>query len=411
VRSSRWRSAVGRFLGFGLVPALSLASSIVLLPLVAHRFGPLGWSSISVGTAVGAYAGVIIGLSWPITGPHRVARANAEERRAIYWLSLRSRTLVFVCALLPVAVVAGLLTATGPYMVATILVAVGISLNGFTAAWYFAGTGSPWLLVRNEALIRCGNYLLIILALSLGAPFWSYGAAIVASGLLMLIVNWFTIMGGPSLRFPSGSVPREPLSEQISGGAARFANSAFSTLTPVLFALAHPAGLSAFAALDQLQKAANNGLGAFPQALVGFVSRLSGAPLLHRLRLVVVAGCFCAIVGSLVFAFVGSKLIRLLFRGKVDPDFAVIVLVGVSIAMFFLGQVLQQVVLVPAGMVAKSYVVMASVSLSGIPVFIGVSRVFGVTGGVAVVASVATMIALLYLLLAARGMRKLRAGG
>ncbi|WIE76144.1 hypothetical protein [Curtobacterium sp. MCSS17_007] len=288
---------------------------------------------------------------------------------------------------------------------------MGISLNGFTAAWYFAGTGSPWLLVRNEALIRCGNYLLIILALSLGAPFWFYGAAIVASGVLMLVANWFTIMGGRSLRPASGSVSREPVREQISGAAARFANSAFTTLTPVLFALAHPTALSAFTALDQLQKAANNGLGAFPQALVGFVSRLNGAPLLHRLRLVIVTGCCSAIIGCLVFALIGPELIRGLYRGKVDPDFSASVLVGVTIAMLFLGQLLQQVVLVPAGMVATSYAVMASVSLSGIPVFMGVSRTFGVTGGVAVIASVATLIALCYLVLAARGMRRMSAGG
>ena len=36
----------------------------------------------------------------------------------------------------------------------TILFMVGISMNALTASWYFAGTGQPRRLIRNEGLVR-----------------------------------------------------------------------------------------------------------------------------------------------------------------------------------------------------------------------------------------------------------------
>lgn len=402
----RVRRASSRLLGFGVVPALSLVSSVVLLPLVAHRFGPDGWSAVSIGSAVGAYVGVIVGLSWPVVGPHLVAAAGAEGRRAIFVESLRSRGTTFLLVIIPAAVISGLLTARTGFSWTSVLVAVGVGLNGFTASWYFAGAGTPWVLVRNEASVRFLVYLAIILALSAGAPFWVYGAFLVASGLLMILVNCLTVLTGAAKRNYAGAPVSLPLREHISGTLARLSNSSFVTLTPVLFALSAAPALSTFAALDQVQKAASNGLGAVPQAFIGFVAgKGGGTKRLNRLRLAIWVSAVCAAAVITAWSLCGGFVVDVLYRGKVSPGFLQLFLVGVAVASAFLAQFLQQVVLVPLGQVRKSYVAMSAISLSAIPAFLLSSIAWGVTGALLVVACSMTLTALVYLLLAVRAFR------
>lgn len=402
---------MGRVVGFGIVPALSLASSVLLLPLVAHRFGPGGWSSVSIGSSIGAYVGVLVGLSWPITGPHRIAHAQPEARKALYASSLRSRSLVFAVVLVPAIFLAVLLSTQREYQLATALVAVGIGLNGFTAAWYFAGLGTPWSLVRNEAAVRCAFYLIIICALSFGAPFWAYGLLLIASGLTMFAANWLSVLGARIPKFSSDLVETESVFDQAAGAAARFANSAFSTLTPVLFASSGVGGVPTFTALDQLQKTANNGLGALPQALIAFVSGSDRVALIKRLRLVILFGVVGSGVLIVGIAVGGPLVVEILYRGKVDPGNTAISVVAVTVGAAFLAQLLQQVVLVPLGVVRRSYVVMASVSVGAIPCFLVAVNFAGVLGGLATVAIAMGLVASSYLVLGVLGVRRLASSG
>ncbi|WIB43282.1 hypothetical protein [Curtobacterium sp. MCLR17_058] len=405
MNANRWWRIASRLTGFGLIPALSIASTVILLPLVAHRFGPGGWSAVSVGSSVGAYVGVLVGLSWPIVGSHLVAESAPSIRRSIYINSLRSRGLVFILVIAPALVLSLLLTSGTGYGLPAMLVTLAVGLNGFTAAWFFSGSNRPWALVRNEALTRFVTYALIIAVLAIGAPFWMYGVLLSASGIAMLIFNQVTILGwkraGESVR----DVGPTRLRDHWNGATARLSNSAFSTLTPVLFAASGAPGLHIFTAYDQVQKAAGNALGVVPQAFVSYVSgQVDWASRKRRLRSVVVGAAILAVAILACCLTLGGTVIEALYRGEVSPLWVQVTLAGVVVTSQFFAQFLQQVVLVPLGQVGHSYVVMSVVSIVAVAVFLLAVGSGGVTGGLLVVAAASLLTVLLYSALALSGM-------
>jgi hypothetical protein len=73
-------SHLRRLLGFGLVPALSMLSSILLLPIISLKIGPSGWTAVAVGQSIGAIFSSVVSLAWGVIG-------GIRSQRVTLWLS------------------------------------------------------------------------------------------------------------------------------------------------------------------------------------------------------------------------------------------------------------------------------------------------------------------------------------
>src|SRR5215203_4709922 len=82
------RRPLQRIAAFGLLPAASLLSSLILLPIISGRFGQPGWSSVLLGQSIGAAASVVCALAWPMEGADLISRAAPTQRRVMYTASV-----------------------------------------------------------------------------------------------------------------------------------------------------------------------------------------------------------------------------------------------------------------------------------------------------------------------------------
>lgn len=342
------RGMVVRIAGFGLIPAFSLISTVVLLPLISGAFGGSGWSALALGQSIGAIASFVVSLTWPVTGGQLVATDTGEGRAALYEESVRS-SLAMALLVVPPAVALALWITPG-HPAATALFVVGSALNGFSASWYFAGTGQPRYLVRNEAVVRLAGYGVSIPVLLLGGPLWGYGLALVLSGVVMLVLNVATIRG--TLRRPGRLLPRHPLRilrPYLPHTLSRTASSVFLFVGPTAVAVLAPGALAAYSAVDQLQKAAANALSVLPQAFISWVGVPDAAQRQHRARVLRVGVMVAAVPIGGGFAVLVNPVLGVLFTGQVRLGAVDALLAGAGLGIFGAAQCLAVLTLVPLG--------------------------------------------------------------
>lgn len=399
-------SHVRRILGFSLLPAMSMLAPLVLLPIVAQRYGPSGWSAIALGQSVGAIVGVVVALAWPIVGGHQIARSNLDLRREIYIDSLGSRLFVLVVAT-PLAAVFLILLGQ-PLRLETILFMIGISLNGLTASWYFAGTGEPRKLVVNEGVVRLAGYALAATAMILGSPLIIYASLTIMAGLAMIVLNWWTI------------VARRPSREQFRfrawlhivrghsyGTLSRVLQGGFSFGGVPISAAIVPGGLSSFAAADQLAKAASNAGLALPASFVGWVGQ-GGSALKRRSLTATMTTLAILAIAVVVWYAVGPAVVTFLYRGESGLGRAEITLIGLAIFGTVGARVLELLAVVPAGEERSIFLTNTVMSVVGLCLLPLAFVNWGVIGGLTVYAAIpiATMGTLVLVIL--RALRRRR---
>lgn len=372
-----------RIAGFALVPGLSLVASLLILPAISSRFGADGWSSVALGQSIGAIVGVFAGLHWPIIGGHAIATASAEQRFRIYADSLTSRLLAFLAAL-PLAIAVALVV-SGPLFFDASLFVVATALNALTASWYFAGTGDSRSLIVNEALVRLGGYGVALVLLLLGAPLASYGIVLILVGVAMpLLTGRVIFRGARSARFhwSARGAARSAIrgfKQGVGGGFSRTASQAFYYSGPSLVALLAPNALPLFAALDQLQKAAVNGLNSLPQAFVGWVSGDSKKTS-SRTRLALLVSMVSAVVLAILIGITVPLALNVLFAGKVHVDVLTAYIVGGVIAGGVSSQALSSLVLVPLGLAARIYPTLITAAILSAIALVILVQAAGATG-------------------------------
>lgn len=375
-------------LGFFVVPALSIISSTLLLPMVTAKFGPSGLSSLAIGSGIGALGGVGIGLLWPLVGGYMVGSSSDEEkRREIYEDSITSRLIVSIFVF-PLCVIASLAVAKSSSGSAAIF-ALAVAANGFTASWYFAGIGAPMLLVRNEALPRVASYLVAALLLSRGAPLWSYGVSMIGAAITSFLLNWrIAVSGGPDLRWSRGSLVAV---SQFRGTCVRLLQYAFTYLRAPIYASVTHVGLGGFSASEQLQGAAANAAAALPAGLTRYVSR-SASP--KRRKEAFVLCCAAVCLGLVVWLTVAPFVLRVLFSGHIDLSRKEEMAIGCAISFAFVSRCVEQLVLVPTNRKAIVYennLVFSVVGVASLLIGVAVSGQAGGIYSIAIVAALANI--------------------
>lgn len=355
-----------RFAGFAAIPALSMMSTLLLLPLISSRFGADGWTSVALGQSIGAILGVFVGLGWPVVGSHMVAAGGPSERQIIFAESLKTRVYALLITS-PIGVALCYFLA-GSHVETAILFVVAISLNGLTAAWYFAGAGEPGKLLRNEALVRVAGYGISILLISLGAGLWSYGLCTLVAGVVMSIMNYGSILGWRrSAVWRRTRSLRTLARDHIIGGMSRFVASSSMYSGTIIVAWIAPAALPLYSAIDQVQKSVVNATNSFPQAMLSWVgSSKNRTTLLSRVKTSYRIAVLIGVVLFSAWSVLGVWIVEKLFSGKVDVPITLNLLSAALIATIALSQAVASLVLVPLGIHRVVYSATVAAALIGI---------------------------------------------
>ena len=342
------RDHLKRFLGFALLPGFSLLASLILLPLISSQQGPAGWSALVLGQSIGAFVSVIAGLAWPVIGGQLVASApTPTQRERIFRLSLSTRSLSLGACLALAAPLCLLLERTFP--VASMLFMAGIALNALSAAWYYAGVGTPSRLIWNEGIPRLAGYVVAIPLLVLSKDITSYATCTVTAGIVSVLLNYFSICRQKLARNPAFKDALREIVNQLEGMWSRLTQAGQQFGGPMVVALLASSGLPVFTAYDTVLKAALNATSFLPLVFVSWVGR-HGLDREERRRRqnasMSVVLTACAILGG-GWLIMGTTVMNWLFSGEIAPDFGMLALVAFSFSMGTVITAMELLVLVP----------------------------------------------------------------
>jgi O-antigen/teichoic acid export membrane protein len=392
--------------GFGLVPAASILASLVLLPLISRRFGAAGWVALGLGQSIGAIVSVIVGMAWPVIGGNLVARASTDQDRiSIFREAAHSRILIL--SLLLVGAIPITVVLTDHYALETVLFMVGVSLNGLTATWYFAGLGRPSHLVVNEGLVRLTGYLIALTGLLAGAGLAWYGAVMVTVGLMMFALNWWTVMRRSRFWLPGSiKLALRTIQRQLGGTVSRVLQAAFVFGGPTIFSLLAPAQLPLFAALDQVQKASNNALSFVPNAFVSWVGSAPRAERGKRMARSVAFILFLSVIIVIAWIPLGPRILGLLFAEQFTISASANLLLVLSVTTVLMCRSLELLIVVPLGRTRVVFVANSVISVVGLLLVMLGAVALGAVGGLGAWALSYGVLACLYVLVAVQGSAK-----
>ncbi len=387
---SALRRPFGRIAAFSVLPAVSLVSNLVVLPVLSSRFGQPGWSSVLIGMSVGAAASVVCGLAWPMEGANLTARAGFDQRTALYRRSLgqRIRALAVVIPL----VVGFCLLADPDMALVCVLSGIAISLNALSPTWFFIGVSRP-----SHSLIAEGGPRLVANLVSIGLvallPLWTYPLALMAGMAATQALAWFFVRRDAGA-LAGGRAPVEDSALAPIGGripvlaiAARGAEAGYSYLAGPLIAIVAPPAYAVFAAVDKLGQSVGNVMSTVTQGLMAWIVEVDE---LRRRRLalaVAVAGTASALA-FLALALGAPLLLGYIFAGTVEVGPLVAVAAGAIVAGNFFSKSLNYVLLVPLDMAALAYRSLLFGSVGGLPVVLAGAILYGGRGALVAAAVV-----------------------
>jgi len=339
-----------RLVGFALVPAVSLVSSLLLLPTVSRTAGSAGWIALGVGQGVGAIAGVLVGATYPVEGGNDIARQPSPVyRRAYFAHSVLLRSILLVPSLaigVPV-----ILTLVPDEQVAALLFMLGTALNGMSASWYYAGVGDPRGVLRFEAAVRLASYAVALVGMLAGLGVWFYGLMTVLGGVLSAVLNWVHVVGrrrGGPVRW---WLVRRRLRHMALGSLSRLVQSSYLYGGSVVVGYVRPAALGVYSAVEQVYRAGGNAVAFVPQAFVRWIHEqgTGTASAVAAGRRAVAAISAVGLVGLGVWMLLGDLVVGYLFDGTIDPGTVGLLVIGATIVATLVRRSVELLWMVPRG--------------------------------------------------------------
>ena len=384
------RRPVERIAAFGLLPAASLLSTLVLLPIISARFGQPGWSSVLLGQSIGAAASVVCGLGWHMEGADLIARATPIQRRVMYRASVRQRAVALLVA--SPAVVGVSLVARPDLPLVCVLSALAVALNALSPGWYFVGLSRPSQLLVAEGGPRLAvNLAAIVLVVFL--PLWSYPVALIIGVLATLAITSFYVDREARRVHPGLPVPDRPPTPiggriPVLAVLARGADAASSYMSPPLVALVAAPAYPLYAAVDKLNQTLVNGMSMIARGLTAWIAETDGAGRRRRITGAVLVGVTLAMLSFVVLIFLTPYLLQYLFAGTVASSPGIAFLAAAVISGTFLSRALAPILLVPQGQVRAAYRILIGGALVGLPL-VGLGA--HVNGGIGALSAAAAL--------------------
>lgn len=374
------RSHLRRVVGFALVPAATMISTVLVLPLISRQFGPEGWSAVGIGQSIGAFISIVAGLGWQVIGAQEVAESGRRRRRILFAESLKSRALVLILLLGPAGIACYILSPQ--FKAEAVVFAAAMGFNCLNASWFFAGTGEAKYVFYNEGLARLTGYVLSIPVLALTQSLMTYAALLLLTALVSAFLNLLVILRPFNRRdWTSARSTSAIIKEQLSGALSRMLTATQLHVGPAIVAVIHPQSLHVFTALYNVHKAMNNASATFPQAFAWWVG--SPSDMKERAKRTNLLATITIVVGimiSLGWAFLGLPILSWLYDDSVEVSQALNIVCAISMGMFATSRAAGLLGLIPLGMHRLVYLsssVAATFCLVGMVVGASVGGSFG----------------------------------
>ncbi|MEC5175199.1 O-antigen/teichoic acid export membrane protein [Cryobacterium sp. MP_M5] len=361
-----------RFGGFAVLPLLSAAAPLLLLPIIARVGGVDGWASVATAQAVGTFGAVAVSFGWNIAGPPLVAmEPDLRTRRELYKTAFTSRVIAFF-VLSPFLVGVSALLASPSHVVDSISMTMAMAFFGFSPSWYAIGVGQPRLIAVFEALPK-----LIVTAFAAGLllwgfPIWTYPVLLLSASLLgllgfnrLIIGSWVPLSGNRR-----SSILAEMRLMIIPALVDMTGATYAGTPLPIVSATGSLLVTGMFASADKLYRYGMFGISALANALQAWVLDNSSLAPRRRQKAAMLAHIVLGFLGLTLLAFVGPVATAFLFGAPVTADGAVCAWFGV--AYFFLSTAtpLMRNLLLPSGKAAVVLRATLMSSLIGVPTMI-----------------------------------------
>ncbi len=318
-----WNSAIetsrtSRALGFALIPFLSVAGPILILPIITARFGAAAWVAVAVGQSIGMALITVVELGWALNGPQRVARMSANHTYRVAILSFQTKLLLF--PLFALAAMAASYFLTTEYRLDSALTAMASLAAAFSMAWVFLGESKPWSIIFLDSLPRLLGVVGAATILYLGGPLWIYPVCgLLFPAIVSPIISLARVRTRSSLR-PMPLAPRRQVlwsvRAQRHAMSARLASSAYMALPIVLVTLVAPSPVAVFAAGERLMRMGLNAIVVFPNAMQSWVGSVAHREArMARARKAIIMNASLGVVAGVVFGLFAPFASRLLFSG------------------------------------------------------------------------------------------------
>lgn len=371
-----------KLVGFLLLPMVSALSPLVALPAVTSQFGATGWGAIAIGQSIGSAASVLVELGWGLTGPQKVARANPGGRRQTYVLALATKLLIAIPAAALAAVVAFWLSRDYPWEAS--LTAVGATMFGLSATWFFIGTHAPGKILLTDALPRVVIVVASAIGIHFGGPLALYGFGLLVPSLLAPLLGAFAI--GARLTALDHFTSRRLwfiVRCQLMALGGRAASAAYMALPVTLVGIVAPGAVPVFASAERLQRMTLTVLQAAPNMLQGWVGQEpTFESRFRRSQRAMLLNAALGVFSGTSFAVLAPTAARLLFSNAVSIDYSISSLCGIMICVVCTSRATGGIALVTLrriNQITLSAVVGAGV---GIPAILILSSVLGTPGAV-----------------------------
>ncbi|GAA3802101.1 hypothetical protein [Cellulomonas soli] len=373
------RSFWGRLAGFAGLPAISLITPLLVLPVLGRAAGADGWASLLVGESVGTLAAIVVNYGWNNAGPPRVAEADTATRLRLYRESLLVRGALAVGALPVMVVVCASLSADG-FLVPTVLMGLAGAVPGLSFAWYAVGVGDPRPIAVYEAVPRVvaaavssalilwtGQmvfYPLLAVSVSLGG-IWLFGRTLGRS-----------TAPGPGVRDIGRLLVRDR-----AVAVADMATGAFGTVpVPVASRVASPSAASSYASADKLYKYGQYVPITLANALQSWTVEVAPPGRPRRLRLALVGHGLLGVVGAALLAVLGPTVSGLLFGQDVRAARDVCLWLALAFAVVSVRMSLVRHFLLPAGRARAVLIGTALGAALGVVGMLTIGRAAGAAG-------------------------------
>lgn len=305
------RKLLGRLIGFGALPLLSIMTPLLALPLVARSSTVGEWGALAVGQSVGGLGAFFVGLGFAVTGVAEVAREPLGGRSSLYahGLSARLTSACFVCP--AVGLSALLLVPEGSHALAAVM-AVTVALSGLSIGWFAVGVGNPRMMAVYDAMPRAiSNLVGGALAYATGLLLL-YPCVLLVTQCGSLVVFHAREVGWPSLRRTRGEFAGR-LRRNAAPTLTEVVAAAYSVGAPAILAVLSPTAVAQFGSGDRLSRIGSAGVAALSNGLQGWVAEPDGRAYLRRLRASFTLHAVAGLALLLGMGLFGPRLSALLF--------------------------------------------------------------------------------------------------
>jgi O-antigen/teichoic acid export membrane protein len=363
---------LGRLASFSGLSLLSAVAPLVVLPAVARVGGVDGWAAVTVAQAVGALAGVVVGLGFNTVGPARLSGMTSDVAARLF-SSVQAKRFAAYAVVGPVAAAVSATLVPDAHRTLAVLVALASATIGLSPAWFAIGVGHAPLLAFYDSLPKLASSFLGLWVVTVTQNLLWYPILLWVFTLGGLAAFWLKI--GFGTQGDHGSI----LKPDWHAAGAELAASCYVSAPLIVAAATFPvADVSQLGSIDKLFRYALYVVFAFTSATLAWV--LEDGRSTRARRKVSLGLVSVGVVGSALLLFGGNTITGALFGAPVAaPDTACI---GYALAYICVASStpLIQFHLIPSGHSRSVLGITAINAVVGLPAMVLFGELWGVAG-------------------------------